>query len=148
MTIYRKVRPLCKLALNFDRTDMDVQTAAIVFSVLIGIVMLFQLALALGVPWGSYAMGGKYPGKFPPFMRRAALFQILILAALAVIVLSKAEMAYPTLYSFSGIAIWFVVGFSALATILNLITKSVWERRIWAPVSILMLISSMIVALA
>lgn len=126
---------------------MYTYTAAIVFTVLIGIVILFQLALALGMPWGSFAMGGKYPGKFPPFMRRAALFQILILAALAVIVLSKAELAYPGLYSFANIAIWFVVGFSVLSTILNLITKSVWERRIWAPVSILMLISSTIVAL-
>ncbi|WPP51487.1 hypothetical protein [Catalinimonas niigatensis] len=121
--------------------------AAIVFTVLIGIVILFQLGLALGMPWGSYAMGGKYPGKFPAFMRVSALFQILILTALALIVLSKAALAFPELNTFANKAIWFVVGFSTLATILNLITKSVWERRIWAPISMLMLISSLIVAI-
>lgn len=121
--------------------------AAIVFSVLIGMVILFQLALAIGMPWGSYAMGGKYPGKFPPFMRVAALFQILMLASLALIVVSKAGLAYPEFYDFARLAIWFVVGFSSLATILNLMTKSVWERRIWAPVSILMLMTSILVAI-
>lgn len=121
--------------------------AAVVFSIGIGIVILFQLALALGMPWGKYAMGGKFPGKFPPSMRIAALFQIFILAALAIVVLSKANLAYPGVYSFAPIAIWFVVGFSVLATTLNLITRSVWEKRIWAPVSVILLISSTIVAL-
>ena len=38
------------------------------------------------------------------------------------------------------------VGLSILATILNFLSKSVLEKRIWAPVSILLLISSFIVA--
>lgn len=33
----------------------------------------FQLALALGAPWGEYAMGGRYPGRFPPGLRLAAV---------------------------------------------------------------------------
>jgi hypothetical protein len=125
---------------------MAVQIAAIVFSVLIGGVILFQLALAAGVPWGSYAMGGKFPGKYPPAMRAATLVQIVILAGLAFIVLSNSGLMLSGWYSFSQSAIWFVVGFSVLATILNLITKSVLERRIWAPVSLLLLVTSVVVA--
>lgn len=126
---------------------MFVQESAILFSVLIGIVILFQLLLALGMPWGSYAMGGKFPGKFPLAMRVAALFQIIILAFFALIVLSNSGFTLPSWNTFSNIAIWFVVAFSVIASILNLITRSQWERRIWAPVSVLLLITSIIVAI-
>lgn len=126
---------------------MFVLESAILFSILIGIVILFQLMLALGMPWGSYAMGGKFPGKYPPAMRVASLFQTIILVFIALIVLSNSELTFPSWYTFTNIAIWFVVAFSMIATILNLITRSVWERRIWAPISVLLLITSIIVAI-
>ncbi|KUP23369.1 MULTISPECIES: hypothetical protein [Paenibacillus] len=126
---------------------MTLSLAATVFSVLICIVILFQAALAAGMPWGEYAMGGKFSGRLPAPMRAACLVQIVILALLALIVLSKAEMLLPGWREFADVAVWFVVAFSVIASVLNLITKSVRERRIWAPVSILMLLSSLIVAL-
>lgn len=126
---------------------MTISLAATVFSILITIVILFQAALAGGMPWGEYAMGGKFPGRLPAPMRVACLIQIAVLALLALIVLSKAELILPGWQEFAGAAIWFVVAFSVIASILNLITKSVREKRIWAPVSIVMLLSSLIVAL-
>lgn len=126
---------------------MTLSLAATVFSVLICIVILFQAALAAGMPWGEYAMGGKFPGRLPAPMRAACLVQIVILALLALIVLSKAELLLPGWREFADVAVWFVFAFSVIASVLNLITKSVRERRIWAPVSILMLLSSAVVAL-
>ncbi|WP_373231361.1 hypothetical protein [Cohnella sp.] len=126
---------------------MFVFESAIIFSTLIGIVIIFQLLLAVGMPWGSYAMGGKFPGKYPPAMRIASFLQSIILTFIASIVLSESGIMYPDWLSFTKTAIWFVVSFSVIATILNLITKSVWERRIWAPVSLLLLITSIIVAI-
>lgn len=126
---------------------MFISESAYLFAVLIGVVILFQLLLAVGMPWGSYAMGGKFPGKYPPSMRVASIIQAFILAFLALIVLSKAGLIFPEWSSFAKTAIWFVVCFSVVATILNLITRSVWERRIWAPVSLLLLITSVIVAM-
>ncbi|KKO51724.1 hypothetical protein [Paenibacillus sp. DMB20] len=126
---------------------MLVMESAIIFSALIGIVVVFQLLLAAGMPWGSYAMGGKFPGKYPPSMRLASVIQAIILIFIASIVLSKSGLILPGWYSFTKTAIWFVVGFSVVATILNLITRSVWERRIWAPVSLLLLITSINVAI-
>ncbi len=126
---------------------MFVSISAIIFSILIGIVILFQLALAAGMPLGSYAMGGKFPGKYPPAMRLACLIQVIILTLIALIVLSKSGLIFIDWYSFTESAIWFVVAFSMIATIMNLITRSVWERRIWAPVSLLLLITSIIVAI-
>lgn len=44
--------------------------------------------------------------------------------------------------------IWLPVGVSALAVLLNLVTPSAGERRIWVPVSLVLLASSLVVALA
>ncbi|MCI3923061.1 hypothetical protein MO973_22820 [Paenibacillus sp. TRM 82003] len=122
-------------------------TAAVGFAVLIGAVIMFQLALAAGMPWGEYAMGGKFPGKYPPAMRWGIFPQIAILALLALLVLSRSGVLLPEWHSFSRSAIWFVVAYSALATFMNLITRSKRERSVWAPVSALLLATSAIVAL-
>ena len=126
---------------------MYLYIAAIVFSILTAMVVLFQLALALGFPWGEYAMGGKFKGKFPLPMRIAAVFQMLILIFQVIIVISKARLSFDYFYDFSSYGIWFVVGLCILATIINFLTKSVLEKRIWAPVSVLLLFSSFIVAI-
>lgn len=53
---------------------------------------------------------------------------------------------YQDLAWFSKYAIWFVVVFSGMGTVLNTITRSKIER-IWAPVSAIQLITSTVVAL-
>lgn len=108
---------------------MTLSLAANVFSILITVVILFQAALAAGMPWGEYAMGGKFPGRLPASMRVACLIQIAVLALLALIVLSKAEVILPGWQKFAESTIWFVVAFSVIASILNLITKSVREKE-------------------
>jgi hypothetical protein len=124
---------------------MIVSVSAVVFSILSGIVILFQACLAAGLPWGAASMGGKYPGKYPPKMRGVAVLNMLILGFLAAIVLSRAGLLFPQLAGMAGVGIWVVVGFFALATVLNSITPSKIER-IWAPVALMQLIASILVA--
>lgn len=50
--------------------------------------MIFQFILSLGVPWGDYAMGGKFPGKLPPIMQIISIFQILVLLFAVIVVLA------------------------------------------------------------
>jgi hypothetical protein len=121
--------------------------AVVIFLTLCTIVTLFQLALALGAPWAEYTMGGRFPGKLPPKMRIAALIQIIILLGMAFIVLIKSGWALSHFYSIGRIGIWFVAAFFVLGSILNLSTPSKGERAIWGPVNILLLITSVIVAL-
>ncbi|WP_338542484.1 hypothetical protein [Paenibacillus tundrae] len=120
----------------------------IIFAMLIVVVILFQAALAAGVPWGEYAMGGKFPGQYPLFMRFICLFQIAILALIGVIVLSKSGSLMPAWSAFADTAIWFIIAYLVLGTIMNLMTPSVWERRIWTPVTLLLLITSLVIALS
>ena len=110
-------------------------------------VAIFQAALALGAPWGRFAMGGAFPGRFPTGMRVAAAAQGVLLLASAGVVLARAGVALPQWAAPSSWLIWVVVAFSALSALLNLITPSPAERRLWAPVAIVMLVSSLTVAL-
>ncbi len=122
--------------------------AAIVFTITAGGVIAFQLALALGAPWGAYAMGGAYPGRYPTPMRVAAVVQAGLIAALALIVLSAAGLVLPDLAQSLPWLVWVAVAFSAIALVLNTITRSAGERRIWAPVTAVLLLTSLVVALA
>lgn len=127
---------------------MDVTTsAAIVFAVVTAGVIVFQLALAVGAPWGAYAMGGKFPGRYPPAMRVAALVQAALLTLVAVIVLSEAGLLLPSVSQALPWLIWIAVAFSGVSVVLNAITPSSGERRIWFPVAVAMLISSLAVVL-
>ncbi len=127
---------------------MDVTSiAALVFTVAAVGVIAFQVALALGAPWGRYAMGGAVPGRFPPRMRVAAFAQAILIALLTVAVLSAAGFLVPDLAVRLPWLIWVVVVVSAVAVILNAISRSPGERRIWVPVATVMLVSSLLVAL-
>lgn len=126
---------------------MIMHIAAIVFSLLSAMAIILQFGLAIGMPWGEYSMGGRFPGKYPPAMRVSCIFQILLLAFIALIVLAKAELVLPGMYGFSRTAIWFVTGFSVLSVVLNSITPSRKERRLWLPTAVVLLIASLIVAL-
>ncbi len=120
--------------------------AAILYAVVSLGVIAFQIALAAGVPWGAYAMGGAFPGQFPPALRVTALIQAALLAGMALIVLARAGLVLPGWQRSSRWLIWFVVGFAALSLFLNLITLSARERAIWAPVAFVLLLSGAVVA--
>lgn len=123
------------------------EAAAVVFTAVTAGVVGFQIALALGAPWGAYAMGGKFPGRYPPAMRVAAIGQAILLFLLGAIVLSTAGLAVPALSQALPSLIWLVVAFSGVSVVLNTITPSAGERRIWVPVAVVMLVSSLSVAL-
>lgn len=126
---------------------LDVTTiAALVFALAAAGVVAFQLALALGAPWGTYAMGGAFPGRFPPPLRVAAVVQATVIGLLAVVVLSDAGLVLRDLADGFPWLVWVPVAVSALAVVLNAISRSSGERRIWVPVTLVLLVSSLVVA--
>ena len=122
--------------------------AARIYAVVTFVVIAFQIALAAGAPWGAYAMGGAFPGQFPPELRVAAVVQAVILALLALVVLARAGIAMPKWSRTSRWLVWVAVAFSGLSLVLNIITPSAIERAIWAPVALIMLVGSVIVAIS
>lgn len=126
-----------------DLSDM----AALVFGVAASGVIGFQVALALGAPWGAYAMGGAFPERFSPALRVAAMVQAAAIALLALIVLSAAGLALPSLVQALPWLVWLPVAFSAISLGRNAASRSAGERRIWVPVALVLLASSLAVAL-
>jgi hypothetical protein len=124
------------------------RVAALGYAAISSVVALFQLALALGVPWGAYAMGGAFLGQYPPAMRVEALFGIAILGLMAAVVLSRAGVTLPKWSRASRWLIWVIVAYGVLGLVLNLITPSGGERLIWAPVAFVLLTCSLVVATA
>ncbi len=120
--------------------------SAIIFTVLTGIVIIFQGCLAAGLPWGEASMGGKYPGKYPLKMRIVAVINMILLGFITTIVLSEANLMFPQLKTISSIGIWFVFTLFLIGTIMNTITRSKIER-IWAPVALIQMITALIIGI-
>lgn len=120
--------------------------AAVAFAVAATVVVGFQLALALGAPWGAYAMGGGRPGRFPPGLRVLAVVQAVVIAMLALIVLSAAGIAAPEVVDDLPWLVWLPVVVSGASLVMNAMSRSPGERRLWVPVAAVMLVSSLVVA--
>lgn len=112
--------------------------AAWLYACLSLLVILFQLALAMGASYGHLAMGGRYPGRFPPAMRVAAVVQAGLHVALTLAVLERAGQIATPLPDW---LFWAACAMILVATPLNLITPSRAERALWGPVTMLMLAS-------
>jgi len=123
------------------------EVLAAVFAVTTALVVAFQLALASGAPWGTYAMGGAFPGRMPAPMRAAAVVQSAVLIGLGIVVLSGAGLVASDLVDAWPWLIWVPVAVSGVAVVLNASTRSRGERRIWLPVALILLACSLGVAL-
>lgn len=122
------------------------QLAIVAYTVATALVVGFQVALALGAPWGAYAMGGRFPGRFPPAMRAGAVVQAVVLAGLALVVLDAAGLLALGWTAALPWLAWVPVLVSAISAAMNAATRSPMERRLWLPVALVMLPSSIVVA--
>ncbi len=127
---------------------MDPQIAAQIYLFFTFLVVLFQMAMAAGAPLGHLAMGGKYPGQFPPKLRVAAIVQMLLLIGLGGIIAVRAGIWADPWFELSQNLIWVVVAVNGLSLIGNLATPSKFERILWAPVTAIMLFCASFVALS
>ncbi len=122
--------------------------AAVLYALATSVVVGFQVALAAGAPWGEYAMGGRFPGRFPPAMRVAAIAQAAILALLAMVVLDAAGLVGLGWTTAQPWLVWVPVVVAAIGAAMNAASRSPKERRTWVPVALVLLASSVVVALS
>jgi hypothetical protein len=79
-------------------------------------------------------------------MRTVAVLSALLLSAFALVVLVRAGILWPTWEPVSRVLVWIVVGYCALGVVANAATPSKAEKQLWLPVLLLMLASSILVA--
>jgi hypothetical protein len=108
---------------------------------------LFQLALVLGAPMGEYAFGGQTP-KLPHQYRFSSAVSFLVMLAISGHYIAQLGWLAPLLEpNLNAIINWVLVGFFTLSAVVNNLTKSEKEKRLWGGVTIAMLLSSIIVAI-
>lgn len=127
---------------------MTAAAAAQVFIVLVGVVVAFQVTLAGGMPWGHLTWGGKFAGRLPGYMRAVALLSAVLLLVFALVVGVRAGFLFPEWQLRSQPVMWGIVTYSALGVLANTLTPSRWERIVWLPVTLAMLVCSIIVAVS
>ncbi len=127
---------------------MKSRIAARIFATFTVVAILFEIALAAGMPWGEFAWGGNYPGALPTDMRVASVVQAFLLLSLILVVLIRAGLIFPAWQPISKKCVWAVVAYCALGVIANAITPSFWERIIWLPLLAICFASSLVVARA
>ncbi|MEX1280438.1 MAG: hypothetical protein AB1Z57_07005 [Acidimicrobiia bacterium] len=122
------------------------EVAAVVALVLVVVLVGFQLALALGVPWGAAAWGGAHAGVLPTGLRVASgVAGVVVYPAIGWLLAVAGGLVDPG-WEAPVWALWVLVGFFGLGAVVNAISRSRPER-IWAPVSLLLAITSAVIAL-
>jgi len=112
------------------------------------LVAAFQVALALGAPWGEYAYGGSRVGKLPVGFRINSVVAAGVMVAISGHYLAQLGAFTPLLDpAGNSVVNWVLVGFTGLAALANNATRSKKERAAWGLPTILMFLASLMVAL-
>lgn len=117
------------------------------FTVVIAALGLFQVAAAAGAPVGAYCWGGQHPGRLPAGLRVGSGASLLLYAAFALVILSKAGIIGLVPEPAATIGTWVVFGYSVLGVVMNGISRSKRERFVMTPVVLALAVLSLIVAL-
>lgn len=122
------------------------EIAAIVVTVHLAVLWVFQIALAAGAPWGAAAWGGHSKGVLPTSLRvGSGIAAAFLYPLITLYVLVSAEVvAIDWLPGTGKIAMWGLIGFFTLGTLMNFASRSRIER-IWGPVSLVIAICCWII---
>jgi hypothetical protein len=126
---------------------MSAETAGVLAAIgFIGIAA-FQVALALGAPLGHAAWGGTHPGRLPTRLRIASAVAAGFWVLAAAIVLERAGFEIVSLPSaVARWGTWVLVVVLPIGAVMNVASKSRWERYLWGPVALLLTVLSLVVA--
>lgn len=120
---------------------------AVVFTVLLGMLAIFQLALVFGAPWGRFTMGGYHRGRLPSGLRVVAGVSVLLYGLMALLALRCAGLFTQPDADVARVGMWVVFGFLVLGVGMNAISRSKPERYVMTPVSLVLAVLALLVVL-
>jgi len=120
---------------------------SIIGSILFLIILGLYILLALGLPYGELAMGGKH--KILPRMERIICIISVIIQAFAILILLHCGGVISVGFSdkVASVLCYVFAGYLSLNVILNLLSKSKKEKRYMTPVSVVIAFCFWITAL-
>ena len=122
--------------------------AAIIVVILFIGLSIFQILLAIGLPLGRFAFGGKYEA-LPKNLRIMSLVAIgiFVLGSISVLVRVGILAIIPDSIVFVVI-VWVLAFYLSLNTLMNLASESKSEKHVMTPISLCTAICLFIVAIA
>lgn len=97
----------------------------------------FQLALAMGTPWGRASYGGSHPGVLPAHLRAVSAGATVLYSVLALAVVSERTPTQLRRRVLTGVA-----GLMGVGAVVNGISPSWPERAIWTPTTTVLALSA------
>jgi hypothetical protein len=112
------------------------------------VIAAFQVALALGAPFGRAAWGGGNPGRLPAHLRFASGVAAGIWIIAAVVVLGRGNLVdVPFPRAVVQWGSWVLVALLSVGAVMNFASASQWERFGWGPFAAVLALLCLIVAL-
>lgn len=109
--------------------------------------MIFQLLLLFGLPYGNMAWGGKYD-VLPLKLRIGSLISAAVILYGIIVLLEKSAIVFlVNNQTILNISSWFFVILFGLSTLGNINSKSEKEKKIMTPLAIILTLSFLIVSL-
>jgi hypothetical protein len=125
---------------------LTARRVALVIAIGLAIIAAFQLALAVGVPWGRAAYGGT-SATLAPELRVASGVATVVWLLAASVVLGRAGYWGSARWSGSyPWATWVVAVLLLLGALVNFASSSPWERFGWGPLALLLAILCVVLA--
>ena len=119
---------------------------AIALVAILAILAVFQIALAAGAPLGRFAWGGQNR-VLPTRMRIGSVASIAVYAVIALLALDRTGLLDLVPDLVSRVGMWVVFGYLVLSIVPNLLSKSPPERAVMAPVTTLLAVLAILIAL-
>src|ERR1700690_535911 len=121
--------------------------ASILAAFVLSLIAIFQILLAIALPFGSAAWGGTYR-VLPPRLRIASVLSALLLGLAAWIVLARTGVVtIPWQSSAVRAGTWVVFFLLTLNTVANFASKSRIERTLMTPAAFVCSVCLLVVAL-
>lgn len=120
---------------------------AVAACVVLGFLAVFQVALAAGAPLGQFAWGGQ-SRVLSTRLRIGSVISVIIYAFIAVVLLERASLIRLLGNAgFVQVATWVIFAYFVLGILMNAISRSKLERYTMTPVTIVLAVLSLLVAL-
>jgi hypothetical protein len=117
-----------------------ITAAAVLVTVLLAALTVFQIALAAGAPLGHLAWGGQHRGVLPVAYRVGSAITVVVYALLAWLVWRAVDQPDDPW-------IWVVTGYFGLGVLMNAASRSRAERLVMTPVALLLALGCLVIAL-
>jgi len=110
------------------------------------VVASFQLALAVGAPFGRASFGGADAGTLPVDLRLVSAFATVAWVIAALHALSRGGLTRRFSRLGNRRITWVLAGVTAVGALMNAASSSPWERFGWAPFTLTLAILCVILA--